>query len=46
MPNDINENELLKIKETLVNAYAESIFIPFDRRFNLRKPGRKTVKNV
>ena len=33
-PNDINENELLKIKKTLVNAYAESIVTPFDKRFN------------
>ena len=43
-PNDINENELLKIKKTLVNAYAESIVTPFNKRFNLRKPGRKTIK--
>ena len=42
--NDINENEILKIKEALVNAYAESTVVtPFDKRFNLRKPGRKTV---
>ena len=34
-PNDINENELLKIKKTLVNAYAESIVTPFHKRFNL-----------
>ena len=45
-PNDINENELLKIKETLVNAYAENIVTPFNKRFNLRKPGRKTVKKL
>ena len=45
-PNDINENKLLKIKETLVNAYAESIVTPFDKRFNLRKPGRKTIKKL
>ena len=45
-PNDINENELLKIKKTLVNAYAESIVTPFDKRFNLRKPGRKTIKKL
>ena len=45
-PNDINENELLKIKETLVNAFAESIVTPFNKRFNLRKPGRKTVKKL
>ena len=43
-PNDINENELLKIKKTLVNAYAESIVTPFNKRFNLRKPGRKMIK--
>ena len=43
-PNDINENELLKIKKTLINAYAESIVTPFNKRFNLRKPGRKTIK--
>ena len=42
--NDINENEILKIKEALVNAYAESTVVaPFDKRFNFRKPGRKTV---
>ena len=41
--NDINENEILKIKKALVNAYAESTVAPFDKRFNLRKPGRKTV---
>ena len=45
-PNDINENELLKIKKTLVNAYAESIVTPFDKRFNLRKLGRKVVKKL
>ena len=45
-PNEINENELLKIKKTLVNAYAESIVTPFDKRFNLRKPGRKTIKKL
>ena len=45
-PNDINENELLKIKETLVNAYAESIVIPFNKRFNLRKPGSETIKKT
>ena len=45
-PNDISENELLKIKKTLVNAYAESIVNPFDKRFNLRKPGRKTIKKL
>ena len=45
-PNDINENELLKIKKTLVNAYAESIVTPFDKRFNLRKLGRKAVKKL
>ena len=45
-PNDINENELLKIKMTLVNAYAESIVTPFNKRFNLRKPGRKTIKKL
>ena len=45
-PNDINENELLKIKKTLVNAYAESIVTPFDKRFNLRKPERKTIKKL
>ena len=43
-PNDINENELLKIKKTLVNVYAESIVNPFNKRFHLRKPGRKMVK--
>ena len=43
-PNDINENELLKLKKTFVNAYAESIVTPFDKRFNLRKLGRKAVK--
>ena len=43
-PNDINENDLLKIKKTLVSAYAESIVTPFDKRFNLRKLGRKAVK--
>ena len=45
-PNDINENKLLKIKETLVNAYAKSIVTPFDKRFNLRKPGRETIKKL
>ena len=45
-PNDIHENELLKIKKTLVNAYAESIVTPFDKRFNLRKPERKTIKKL
>ena len=45
-PNDINENELLKIKKTLVNAYAEIIVTPFDKRFNLRKPARKTIKKL
>ena len=45
-PNDIYENELLKIKETVANAYAESIITPFNKRFNLRKLGRKTVKNL
>ena len=45
-PNYINENKLLKIKETLVNAYAESIVTPFDKRFNLRKPRRKTIKKL
>ena len=44
-PNYINENELLKIK-TLVNAYAESILTPFDKRFNLRKLRRKTTKKL
>ena len=43
-PNGINENVLLKIKETLVNAYAKSIITPYNKRFNLRKAGRKTVK--
>ena len=43
-PNGINENELLKIKKTLVNVYAESIVNPFNKRFHLRKPGRKMVK--
>ena len=45
-PNEINENELLKIKKTLVNAYAKSIVTPFDKRFNLRKPGRKIIKKL
>ena len=45
-PNDINENKLLEIKETLVNAYAESIVTPFDKRFNLTKPGRETIKKL
>ena len=45
-PNDISENKLLKIKKTLVNAYAESIVTPFDKRFNLRKLGRKAVKKL
>ena len=45
-PNYINENKLLKIKETLVNAYAESIVTLFDKRFNLRKPRRKTIKKL
>ena len=45
-PHEINENELLKIKKTLVNAYAKSIFTPFDKRFNLRKPGRKMIKKL
>ena len=45
-PNDINENELLKIKKTLLDAYAENIVTPFDKRFNLRKPGRKTIKKL
>ena len=45
-PSDINKNELLKIKKTLVNAYAENIVTPFDKRFNLRKPGRKTIKKL
>ena len=45
-PNDIIENELLKIKKTLNNAYAESIVTPFDKRFNLRKLGRKRSKNL
>ena len=45
-PNEINENELLKIKKTLVNAYAEIIVTPFDKRFNLRKPARKTIKKL
>ena len=44
-PNDINENELLKIK-TLINAYAESIVTPFDKGFNFKKPGRKTIKKT
>ena len=44
-PNYISENELLKIK-TLVNAYAESILTPFDKRFNLRKLRRKTTKKL
>ena len=44
-PNYINENELLKIK-TLVNAYAESILTPFNKRFNLRKLRRKTTKKL
>ena len=45
-PNRISQNKLLKIKKTLVNAYAESIVTPFDKRFNLRKPRRKTVKKT
>ena len=45
-PNHINENEVLKIKKTLVNAFAESIITHFDKRFNLRKPGRKTIKKL
>ena len=45
-PNDIIENDLLKIKKTLVNAYAENIVTPFDKRFSLRKLGRKTVKKL
>ena len=45
-PNGINENELLKIKKTFVNAYAESIVTPFDKRFILRKPGGKTIKKL
>ena len=45
-PNGINENVLLKIKETLVNAYAKSIITPYNKRFNLRKAGRKTVKKL
>ena len=43
-PNDINENGLLEIKKTLLNAYAESIVTPFHKRFNLRKPGKKIKK--
>ena len=45
-PNDIIENELLRMKEALVNAYIESMVTPFDKRFNLRKPGRKTIKKL
>ena len=44
--NDITENELLKIKKTLVNAYVESIVTSFHKIFNLIKPGRKTVKKL
>ena len=44
-PNGIN-NVLLKIRETLVNSYAENIVTPFNKRNNLRKPGRKTVKKT
>ena len=46
IPNEINENDLSKIKKTLANAYPESIVTPFDKRFNLRKPGRKTIKKL
>ena len=35
---DINGNELLKIKETFISAYAESVVTPFDKKFNLRTP--------
>ena len=45
-PNEINENEFSKIKKTLANVYPESIITPFDKRFNLRKPGRKTIKKL
>ena len=45
-PNDITENELLKIKKALVNAYVESIVTSFHKIFNLRKPGRKAVKKL
>ena len=45
-PNNISENELLKIKKTLVIAYAESIVTPVDKRLYLRKPGRKTIKKL
>ena len=41
-----NENELLKIKKTLVIAYAESIVTPVDKRLYLRKPGRKAIKKL
>ena len=45
-PNGINDNVLLKIREALVNSYAENIVTPFNKRNNLRKPGRKTVKKL
>ena len=45
-PNEINENEFSKIKKTLANVYPESIITPFDKRFNLRKPGRKAIKKL
>ena len=45
-PNNINENELLKIKKALVIAYAESIVTPVYKRLYLRKPGRKTIKKL
>ena len=44
-PNDISENELLKIK-TLINAYAESIVTPFDKGFNFKNREEKRSKNL
>ena len=32
-PNDVSENDFLKIKEKLVNAYVENIVTPFNKRF-------------
>ena len=45
-PSDINENELLKIKEKLVNAYAEASLLFSVKDFNLKFKSLEKVNHV
>ncbi|XP_066934427.1 uncharacterized protein [Clytia hemisphaerica] len=44
--NQPEEDELLQLKERLLENYAYSIVTPFEERYNFKKPNKKTLKTL